>query len=57
MTATLQCINAHIVCYNCLVALLWDKAKVEPKMQPGDSVDWLAWAHGTRWLLVGSLLL
>ena len=55
MTAALQRVDAHIIRYNRLVALLRDEAKVEPKTRPGDSADWLAWAHGTRWLLVGHL--
>ena len=35
-----------------LVDLLRDERVVEPRLNPDSDLEWLAWAHGARWLIV-----
>ena len=35
-----------------LVDLIRDERVVEPRLNPDSDLEWLAWAHGARWLIV-----
>lgn len=45
--------NAHRVCFSRLINVLQADLAVEPRYRMSNDHEWLAWAHGTRWHLVG----
>ena len=40
-----------------LLDLLRDERATEPRLRTEDPVEWLAWAHAVRWLIVSPLRL
>ena len=40
-----------------LLDLLRDERATEPRLRTKDPVEWLAWAHAVRWLIVSPLRL
>ena len=43
--------------YLCLLDLLCNERATEPRLRTEDPVEWLAWAHAVRWLIVSPLRL
>ncbi|TFY60824.1 hypothetical protein EVJ58_g4903 [Rhodofomes roseus] len=44
--------SPYVVRFYCLLELLRHEHDLEPHLLPHDPTAWLAWAHGSRWLLV-----
>lgn len=45
---------AHATCYLCLVKILRFESLLEPRYDADCLVEWLAWVHTTRWMIVRS---
>ncbi|KAH9834233.1 uncharacterized protein C8Q71DRAFT_771841 [Rhodofomes roseus] len=43
--------SPYVVRFYCLLELLRHERDLEPRLLPHNPTAWLAWAHGSRWLL------
>ena len=52
-----SCADTHIAQYHRLLALVQAEQFFEPAGARVEAIEWLAWAHFVRWVLVGYALI